>query len=509
MPIKAYDWLRYHRNRIPNKLAAIELHGDKRFTYMELDQRCGRLAMALQETLGVKRGDRVAILAPNTVHVFELQFACVKLGAVMVPLNWRLAGPEIEYILGDCSPNTVIYDLEFADQIAQLRTNGKIEHFIALDGESTDSEYENLLANASGELAAVSATHDDLMTVMYTSGTTGHPKGAMITNGMTFWNAVNLGMNTGITQNSSQLSVLPTFHTAGLNCYANVLFHVGGTVAVMREFDPAATLRILADKSFAFSHFFGVPAIYLFLAQQPDFADADISHLSLCGVGGAPCPLSILETFNGKGVSLAQGYGMTETSPTVMMLDAQDCVRKQGSAGLAALHNEVRIVDDEGHDVTEADAVGELWVKGPNITPGYWNNPDATSENITDGWLHTGDAARRDAEGYYYIVDRWKDMYISGGENVYPAEVESTLFELDGVADAAIIGVADARWGEVGRAIVVVEPGKTLDEADVLKHFDGRLARYKIPKSARFTDLLPRNATGKVLKRVLREQFDS
>ena len=505
MPIKAYDWLRHHRRRTPDKLAAIELHGDKRYTYAEFDSRCARLASALRHRLGIERGDRVAILAPNTIHVFELQFACVKLGAVMVPLNWRLAVPELAFILNDSAPKALIYDLDFTDEAEALREATAIAHFITLDGESSDSEYEFLIAKAASEIEPIDASHDDLMTIMYTSGTTGHPKGAMITNGMTFWNAVNLGLLADVTQQTAHLAILPTFHTGGLNCYANVAFHAGGTVAVMRNFDPGRCLRLLTDTDYGFTHFFGVPANYLFISQQPDFAAADLGHLSICGVGGAPCAEPILKTYAQKGVALAQGYGMTETSPSVMMLDAHDAVRKLGSSGLPVLHNEVRIVDDDGNDVTAADTVGELWVKGPNITPGYWNNPEATAASITDGWLHTGDAAKRDADGYYYIVDRWKDMFISGGENVYPAEVESVLFDLPGVADAAVIGIADERWGEVGCAIVVQEPGADLSEADVLKHFDGRLARYKIPKSARFIDELPRNATGKVLKRELRE----
>ncbi len=507
MTIKAYDWLGHHRRRTPDKLAAIELHSDRRFTYEELDRRCARLAMALGEQLGVEPGDRVAILAPNTVHVFELQFACVKLGAVMVPLNWRLAVPELAFILKDSTPKVLIYDNEFADQAEALERECDIAALVDLDGGSLESAYEYLITKASGERPPVEASHDDLMTVMYTSGTTGHPKGAMITNGMTFWNAVNLGTMADVIQSTVHLAVLPTFHTGGLNCYANVAFHVGGTVAVMRTFDPGRCLDLLTDPGYGFTHFFGVPANYLFISQAPGFAEADISHLSICGVGGAPCPLSILETFEAKGVALAQGYGMTETSPTVMMLDAPSAKRKIGSSGLPALHNDVRIVDDSGEEITEADLVGELWVKGPNITPGYWRNPEETARSITDGWLHTGDAAKRDGEGYYYIVDRWKDMFISGGENVYPAEVENALFEIEAIADVAVVGVPSERWGEVGQAVIVVKPGESLREADVMRHCEGRLARFKIPKSVRFIDELPRNATGKVLKRVLREEI--
>ncbi|HZD24734.1 MAG TPA: AMP-binding protein, partial [Alphaproteobacteria bacterium] len=304
---------------------------------------------------------------------------------------------------------------------------------------------------------------------------------------------------------SVHMSVLPLFHTGGLNCYSNVVFHSGGTVAVMRTFEPAQALRLLTDPTYGFTHFFGVPANYLFMSQQPEFEAADLGRLSICGVGGAPCALSIIETWGRKGVGLQQGYGMTETSPSVLVLDAHMALQKPGSTGLPVLHNEVRLVDEAGNDVAETDVIGELWVKGPNVTPGYWNRPDATAESITDGWLHTGDAARRDGDGYYYIVDRWKDMFISGGENVYPAEVENVIYALDGVAEVAVIGLPDERWGEVGQAVVALKPGAGLSEADILKHCDGRLARFKIPKSVRFIEALPRNATGKVLKRELRE----
>jgi fatty-acyl-CoA synthase len=303
-----------------------------------------------------------------------------------------------------------------------------------------------------------------------------------------------------------QLVVLPLFHTGGLNCYANPVLHAGGTILIMRTFDPGQALDAIADPALGITHFFAVPAPYQFMMQHPKFQSADLSRLRVAGVGGAPCALSILETWTGRGVPLVQGWGMTETSPAGTMLDAADAIRKLGSAGKAMMHTAIRIVDDEGRDVAP-DSIGELLIKGPNITPGYWNKPEATESAFTDGWLHTGDAARQDEEGFIYIVDRWKDMYISGGENVYPAEVENVLFQLPQVADAAIIGVPNERWGEVGMAIIVRKPDQPLVEADVIQHCLGRLAKFKVPQSVAFVDVLPRNATGKVLKRELRTQF--
>jgi fatty-acyl-CoA synthase len=497
-----YDWIAHHAGRRPDTLAIHDLQTARKFTYSDLHRRTDRLTAALA-ALGIARGDRVALLAPNCAEYFELQFACGRLGAIMLPLNWRLTVPELEYILGDSTPRLLVHDKAFAEQAAALS-----EHRLEIDHDNPDSAYERALAKAPAAPPPVPLTHDDIAMVMYTSGTTGHPKGAIITHGMVFWNCVNLGIPALITPQTVQLVVLPLFHTGGLNCYANPVLHAGGTILVMRAFDPGQALDYLSDRAFGITHFFAVPAPYQFMMQHPKFAEADLSRLRIAGVGGAPCALSILETWTARGVPLVQGWGMTETSPAGTMLDAADAIRKLGSAGKAMMHTAIRIVDDEGSDVA-AGGIGELLIKGPNITPGYWNKPEATQSSFTDGWLHTGDAARLDEEGFVYIVDRWKDMYISGGENVYPAEVENVLFQLPQVADAAIIGVPSERWGEVGMAIVVRKADQSLEEGDVIQHCLKNLAKFKVPQSVAFVEALPRNATGKVLKRELRVQFTS
>jgi fatty-acyl-CoA synthase len=495
-----YDWIAHHAHRRPKQLAINDLQTNRKFTYADLHRRADQLAGWLTAR-GIGRGDRVALLAPNCAEYFELQFACGRLGAIMLPLNWRLTVPELEYILGDAAPKLLIHDKGFAQQAQALAKN-----LLEIDPETPDSAYELALATAAKPPAQMPLTHDDVGMIMYTSGTTGHPKGAIITHGMVFWNAVNLGIPALISPQTVQLVILPLFHTGGLNCYANPVLHAGGTILIMRTFEPGLALDYISDKSLGITHFFGVPAPYQFMMQHPKFQGADLSRLKISGVGGAPCALAILEGWAARGVALVQGWGMTETSPAGTMLDAADAICKVGSAGKAMMHTAIRIVDETGKDVAQGD-IGELLIKGPNITPGYWNKPDATAAAFTDGWLHTGDACRMDEEGFVYIVDRWKDMYISGGENVYPAEVENVLFQLPQVADAAIIGVPNERWGEVGMAIIVRKAGQTLEEGDIIRHCLGKLAKFKVPQSVAFVDVLPRNATGKVLKRELRTQF--
>ncbi|MEQ8345232.1 MAG: long-chain fatty acid--CoA ligase [Sneathiellaceae bacterium] len=506
MTIKVYDWLAHHARRTPGKLAQRDLSSGRSFTYAQMDARAGRLAAWLRGPAGLARGDRVAVLSHNSTDVFDLQFGCAKAGTVFVPLNWRLAVPELEFIVNDCTPTVLFYSTEFADEAAGLAERCGLAALVELDPAGRpDSAFERLLAGQPEARPHEEMVHDDLHTIMFTSGTTGHPKGAMITYGMCFWNAVNLGGPAHVTAGTCHLAVLPLFHTGGLNCYANVVFHAGGTVLVMRSFDPGEALRLLLDRAAGVTHFFGVPSHYQFISLQPDFEAADFSHLTICGVGGAPCPVPVIELYGQHGVAMQQGYGMTETSPTVLVLDAADGITRAGSTGLPALHTEVRLVDEAGQDVTEPGAIGEIWVKGPNVTPGYWNRPEANRASFTDGWLHTGDAARFDADGFYYVVDRWKDMFISGGENVYPAEVENVLARLPQLAEVAVIGVPDDKWGEVGMAVAVLKAGASIDEGEVLRHCGANLARFKVPKSVRFVPALPRNATGKVLKRVLRD----
>ncbi len=505
MPVPYYDWAANHAAIRPDAMAQVDIQNGRHFTYAEMDERSARLGRWLQDR-GVGRGDRVAILAYNGPEFFELEFAAGKTGAAMVPLNWRLAQPELEYILGDCAPKVLIHDVEFSGMCDALRCACNIPHGLAIDVENAGNPYDAALASVPPEPALEALTHDDLAMIMYTSGTTGRPKGATITHRMQLYNCINLGFTSRLSPDTIQLVVLPLFHTGGLNCYTNPVLHAGGQNIIMREFEPAAALDYIGDPALGITHFFGVPAHYQFMMQAPNFETADLSRLVMCGVGGASCPVPILETWLDRGVPLVQGWGMTETSPAGLFLDIRDTRRKAGSAGKPVMHTEIKIVDDTGSELPRGKT-GELLIRGPNVTPGYWNNPEATAAAFIDGFLKTGDAARMDEEGFVYIVDRWKDMYISGGENAYPAEIESVIYQLPQIAEAAVIGVPDERWGEVGKAIVVLKPGESLTEQEVISHCLANLARFKVPASVAWTDALPRNATGKVLKWELRKDY--
>ncbi|MGB1118172.1 MAG: acyl-CoA synthetase [Parvibaculales bacterium] len=504
MEVKYYDWLAHHEDIRGDKIAIRDLDTKQDISYRHLNRRAASLAAYLQSN-GVKKGDRVGLLIRNCPAFFEVQFACSKIGAICLPLNWRLTPNELSYILNDATPCTLIHDHVFADTAPDLASACNIGLVLEVREPGEDSSYEQAM-ETNEEYTPVETTHDDVCMIMYTSGTTGHPKGAMITHGMVFYNIVNLSMPAGVDSKSVQLVVLPLFHTGGLNCYANPILHAGGQILLMRDFEPGAALGVLGDADLGVTHFFAVPAPYQFMMQHPDFDSTDLSRVKNAGVGGAPCAEAILQGWLGRGVPLVQGWGMTETSPGGISLEADDALRKIGSAGKALMHTEIRIIDEDGVDVGPNE-VGELIIKGPNITPGYWNNPEATEKSFIDGWLKTGDAAKRDDEGFVYIVDRSKDMYISGGENVYPAEVENVIYQLPQIAEAAVIGVPSERWGETGKAVLVLKPGEALEADTVIGHCIKNLAKFKVPGSVEFIEALPRNATGKVLKRNLRDMY--
>jgi fatty-acyl-CoA synthase len=502
-----FDWIKRHAERTPDKLAMVDAHSGRTFTYAQFNERANRLASFLKGKLGIEQGDRVSILAQNSSDYYEVLFACAKMGAILNTLNWRLAVPELEFILNDCAPRVLVYEPMFAKTVEALRPLVGCEFFVVMDEEAPAGEWTYEDALASGDPAGVplpDLSYTDTWAILYTSGTTGRPKGAQVTYGNFFYNAVGMGLAIDLTSEDVNLNVLPTFHAGGLGLYAGPILHAGGTLVVMRAFDPGEFLRLIEE--WRVTKLLLVPSIYLMLAQFPDFDQYDLSSMRHWGSGGSSLPPSLVQQYAERDIIIQQGFGMTETGPTVFIIDRENALRKAGSVGKPVLHTDVCIMDQD-HNVLGPNEVGELCIRGGNVTTGYWNRPESTAEAIVDGWLHSGDAAMYDEEGFYYIVDRWKDMFISGGENVYPAEVENVIYQHPAVAEVAVIGVPHPAWQEVGRALVVVKEGHTLSEEEVLEFCKGKLAKFKIPKSVAFLDALPRTAAGKVLKRELRKEY--
>jgi fatty-acyl-CoA synthase len=407
-------------------------------------------------------------------------------------------------MINDLETSVMFCGAGFGETGETLKGRCGIENLVDFNENGSDSGYERGLAGATPGTEMVEQSLDDTCTILYTSGTTGRPKGACITHGAVLFNAVNASSPTRITPDSVGLVVLPMFHVSGLNIFANPIFHAGGTNLVVRTVDPPQLLRLIGDEALGISHFIAVPTVLQFMAVEPGFSSTDFSRVVCPLVGGSPVPEALLQTCFDAGMKLMHAYGMTETGPTVLALDADDAQRKIGSAGKPVTHMEVQLVKPDGRAATTGE-VGEIWLRGPSIIREYWRRPEANQTDFTDGWLHTGDAAYRDDEGFYHIVDRWKDMYISGGENVYPAEVESVISRLPEVLMASAIGVPDERWGETGCAFIVLKQNALLTADDVIAHCLENLAKYKAPKTVHFVRELPQNASGKILKTELRK----
>ncbi|HSO02672.1 MAG TPA: long-chain fatty acid--CoA ligase [Gaiellaceae bacterium] len=476
-------WIRDRARTTPGRVA-IDCRGAET-TYAELEERSDRLAAGLLEA-GLVAGDRVATLTATSPEHVVVFFACAKAGLILMPLNTRLAAPELRYQLEDAEPAVLLASAEHAETARALHP-----HTAGLEELVSDRH----------KLFAPGPADEDGLLLVYTSGTTGKPKGALLTHANCFWTNVSFDRVAGVAAEDTVLQVLPQFHVGGWNVQPLLAWWKGARVILEPSFDPARALALIAEKHV--TTMMGVPATYLFMAQEPGFAGADLWSLRRAVVGGAPMPEALLETWHERGVEIVQGYGLTEAAPNVLCLPPEDAARKRGFAGKPYPHVDVALRDPETGALLEGAAEGELVVKGPNVFPGYWRNEEATAAAFADGWLLTGDVAARDDEGYYRIVGRTKDMVISGGENVYPAEIENVLHEHAAVKEAAVVGVPDERWGEACLAFVVLR-AETTEEA-LLEHCRARLARYKVPKGVRFVESLPRNALDKVVKSELLE----
>ena len=497
----AFDWLAYYAEFDPGRLAAVDLATRRWLTYREFDDRATRLATALRERFGVEHGDRVGFLAQNSTDHFETMFACWKLGAVFVPVNWRLSPYETAAIVEHCGPRVMLHDVEFASQLALSHT----PTVRRVPGNAACG-YEQLIAEHQPRVLMEDVNFDTVNMLLYTSGTTGRPKGVIYTHRMTNNIVIHAALHARVRAGTRTLTYSPLFHAAGLNAVAMPQFHYGGAVLVMRTFDPRECLRLLMDPGMEITHTVGVPTTYAMMSQLPEFATATFPTLEVAGVGAAPVPLHLLEVWAERGQVLSQSFGMTEAF-SVSFTPPEKAREQIGSAGHPLMHVSVQIGDDQGRELPRG-SIGEIQVRGPGVTPGYWHDPDATAAAFTkSGWFRTGDAGRMAGDGTIYVVDRIKDMFISGGENVYPAEIEDVVASLDDVGLCAVIGVPDERWGEVGLALVVPRSGRSVDAAQVADFCRERLAKYKVPRRVDIVDALPLSPQGKVLKKELRRLY--
>jgi fatty-acyl-CoA synthase len=512
----AADLLTNRARLTPDREALLTLPGGGRYTYAELNARANRLANLMSQRLGVRKGDRVSILAHNSVAYIDLFYGLAKIGAILAPLNWRLTARELTYIVNDCQPKVLVCDPVFADLLAEVRPKVDVAQYIALDGAEIEGAllYDRWLSSVPAtEPPRPVLEADDTCAILYTSGTTGRPKGAMIPHRQVLWNAINTVASWGLNESDVSPVFTPLFHAGGLFAFLTPLFYVGGRILLFHSFDLDAIFQAILDEKCTVV--LGVPTIYRMLMNHPGFAEADFSHLRFFISGGAPLPPELAhEWLAAKGGVFRQGYGLTEVGVNCFSMTDKESRAKIGSVGKPIFHSKIRLVNPQtGRDVAVGQE-GEVRIWGPHVCTGYWRNPQASADSLwcdpVDGsgpWFCTGDMARMDEDGFYYIIGRYKDMIKSGGENIYAAEVEAVFREHPAVADAALIGLPHETWGEVGLMVVVLEGGKAATDGE-LKAFCGeRLARYKIPKQVVFADALPYSSYGKVVKAELKKRY--
>lgn len=493
------NWIEKWAHYAPQSIALINEDTSEQISYSELHRIVMFYSTQLNE-LGLEKGERVVVLSPNRIEFIYLFLACQHLGLILIPLNFRLTPSEIAHPIKDSSPTFWVYDSAYEEYLIEANYTGKRLLFCDLKEWTSQA-----LRSESIPKVPQKGLFDDVCMILYTSGTTGKPKGAQITNSMIFWNSVNTGLRLNLTQNDCSFIHAPFFHTGGWNVLTLPLLHRGATLIFVSKFDADRLLQLCEEQKATI--IWGVPTMMDMLARSPLFDSVDLSSIRYAVVGGEPMPIRLIETWQKKGVPIRQGYGLTEFGPNVFSLNEEDAIRKRGSIGFPNFYIETKVVNDSGKECL-AEEPGELWLKGPVCTPGYWNNPKATQQAIEDGWMKTGDIVRYDEEGYFYVVDRKKDMFISGGENVYPAEIERIIRQLSFIREVAVVGVPDEKWGEVGKAFIVFdsEKAESLSMDQIKAHCKHHLAKYKIPKYFERIEELPKSDSGKILKRVLLNQ---
>jgi fatty-acyl-CoA synthase len=516
------DYLARRQLYTPHRTAIID-YGKKpewKLTYHQLNQRANRFANWLHKEAGVMKGDRVAILARDGVEHLDCFFGCSKLGAVHTALNWRLHWQELVDILSKTKPKVLIYSDDFKDNVAEIQpsleeVDGKsgngssiIRHYLHIEGNGVSNSqlFEHTLQGSTPQPVTYQKTEaEDIVALIFTGGTTGLPKAAQVSHRMIAWNTLNTIIH-DLTHGDVYLNIFPMFHTGGLFVYTLPQIILGGTTILVRQFDAEQVLDLIDRKSVTV--FAAVPTMYQMMTQASNWSKANLGSLRFCTSGGAPLPVPLIEQYTReKGVRFKQGFGMTEFGPGVFALAPEDAISKAGSIGRPNFFVDARIMDPEGNFLGP-DEEGELVLKGPSLCSGYFNDAEATQAALDDqGYFHTGDIARYDTQGYFYIIDRLKDMYISGGENVYPVEIERILYQHPSIHMCAVLGVPDPHWGESGLACVVLKPGMSVSEDELMEYLNQRLAKFKVPHKIEFLNNLPISSTGKVMKRELKDKF--
>ncbi len=508
----AGDLLGERARLTPEKTALVYVPTGERLTYAELDARAVRLARVWRQGLGLAKGDRFAVLADNRIEMIDAFFAAPKAGVVLVPLGTRLTPRELAGILEDARPAGLLYGAEHADTVRALRQLVFLDHWVALDepAQVGDPLLRDLLRDLAAALPDADWTRaacdpEDLWCLLYTSGTTGKPKGVVLPHRMIVWNGYNTVVGWQLRADDVSPIFTPLYHAGGLGAFLVPIFTIGGTIVLHRGFDAAEIWRTLEQEGCTVV--LGVPTIFKLLMEDPGFRTADLSRVRWLISGGAPLPSYLIAAYQRRGFAFKQGYGLTEVGVNCFAMTIEESAARPGSIGKPLMFTETRLIDDGGGEVPVGE-VGELLLRGPHVCRGYWNNPEATAAALdAEGWFHTGDLARRDAEGFHFIAGRKKDMIISGGVNVYPAEIEGELLQHPAVRDAAVVGIPHPKWGEMGVAFVVAAGGSPPSPDDLAGFLEGRLAKYKIPGEFVFVEALPRTPYGKVVKGELRERY--
>ncbi len=503
MPYPVVDWIAHHARFTPDKLAVEDLASGRTQTYAEMHLRVGKLAAYLK-SLGVEAGDRIGFLAFNSTDMIDLCFACWRIGAMGLALNYRLTASELKFIIEDSTPKIIVIDSALSELAEELRDQTDVAYWIECNGTGAPGAFEDGIAAQQPILERAPQVLEDQALLMYSSGTTGKPKGVIITHGMLVFSAQSGYAPGRGGRDSTSLAAMPMFHIAGLNVTIMPYLFAGASVRVMRIFDVEGVIQAISDPNKGVTHFFAVPAAFNAMRLHPACETMDTSRLVTVISGAETVPPPLVAWWGQRGVVLQEGYGLTETAGQGCLLLAEDVATKNGSAGKPLINSNLKIVAKSGATAKPGE-MGEIAISGAVVSPGYWNRPDATAEAFRDGWFFTGDIGCTDEDGFIYIEDRLKDMYISGGENVYPAEIEGILYGLDAIAEVAVIGVPDATWGETGCAVVVLREGCEVTLSELQEACAGVLAKFKHPNHITFMEALPRNATGKVQKFKLRE----